>query len=480
MKRLLLAASVLFGLPGVAFAQCTGPGGVPFNCATDPGTPQPGDVIMGGSLVQKGLGGGKGSVGWTLTQFMGAGTVPGLFTTLGASAKTSLAASTVGSAGFNLAPGTAPTSPVNGDLWTTSSSIFVRVNGATHDLLAGGGTTWPTSGYVVISNGTSSPGGVAPSGTSCLVSSGGSWGAGSCSGSGGISGPGSSTVGFIPTWSNTGGTALAAGVSLAGLGAIGVNAEAASTSGVFDNTAMHDPFTFLTNGLSPLTVYQLTHASNFATLGLVVGVALPNTSTGYEADAIAGYITNSSTTTGAAAGSFYALNLVAGAVSWALNPLVDDQGHASTVVGAEFDIGSSNTASNAYGINMIGVFPSGTPTTAVAYQASILNAPWQYVLVSYDGTSTGYAFIGSQGTGANSNGQTFTFNTRDNSNTVRQCLLQALHQTSSAELFSSCPVVVGSNVLITGGLVVQALATTCSGAVSGTFWNNAGAVNVCP
>lgn len=38
-------------------------------------------------------------------------------------------------AGFNLTPGTAPGSPANGDLWTTTSSIFARVNGVTYDLI---------------------------------------------------------------------------------------------------------------------------------------------------------------------------------------------------------------------------------------------------------------------------------------------------------------------------------------------------------
>lgn len=41
------------------------------------------------------------------------------------------AASIAGTAGLNLPPGTAPTSPINGDLWTTTGGIFVRINGAT-------------------------------------------------------------------------------------------------------------------------------------------------------------------------------------------------------------------------------------------------------------------------------------------------------------------------------------------------------------
>lgn len=40
-------------------------------------------------------------------------------------------ASTTGTAGFRLPHGTAPTSPVDGDVWTTTAGIYVRVNGTT-------------------------------------------------------------------------------------------------------------------------------------------------------------------------------------------------------------------------------------------------------------------------------------------------------------------------------------------------------------
>lgn len=39
--------------------------------------------------------------------------------------------SATGTAGFNLPPGAAPTSPVNGDTWTTTAGLFVQINGAT-------------------------------------------------------------------------------------------------------------------------------------------------------------------------------------------------------------------------------------------------------------------------------------------------------------------------------------------------------------
>lgn len=53
---------------------------------------------------------------------MGALTASGIITT---------AATGAGSAGFNLPHGTAPTSPNDGDVWTTTAGLYVRVNGVT-------------------------------------------------------------------------------------------------------------------------------------------------------------------------------------------------------------------------------------------------------------------------------------------------------------------------------------------------------------
>lgn len=41
------------------------------------------------------------------------------------------AASATGGAGLNIPHGAAPTSPVNGDIWTTTTGLFARINGAT-------------------------------------------------------------------------------------------------------------------------------------------------------------------------------------------------------------------------------------------------------------------------------------------------------------------------------------------------------------
>lgn len=64
-------------------------------------------------------------------------------TTLAPSGLTSIAASATGGAKLNLAPGTAPSAPNNGDLWTTSSGVFARLGGATVDLTSTAGP-WAT------------------------------------------------------------------------------------------------------------------------------------------------------------------------------------------------------------------------------------------------------------------------------------------------------------------------------------------------
>ena len=51
--------------------------------------------------------------------------------------KLTTVASASGGAGFNLPHGAAPSSPSNGDIWTTTSGVFARVNGATQTLGAG-------------------------------------------------------------------------------------------------------------------------------------------------------------------------------------------------------------------------------------------------------------------------------------------------------------------------------------------------------
>lgn len=61
-----------------------------------------------------------GAVGSSL--LLTGGTMLGLLITL---------ASATGGAGFRLPHGAAPTSPTNGDIWTTMAGLFARINAAT-------------------------------------------------------------------------------------------------------------------------------------------------------------------------------------------------------------------------------------------------------------------------------------------------------------------------------------------------------------
>jgi hypothetical protein len=42
-----------------------------------------------------------------------------------------ISASTTTRSSINVAHGSAPTSPVDGDMWTTTAGLYVRINGAT-------------------------------------------------------------------------------------------------------------------------------------------------------------------------------------------------------------------------------------------------------------------------------------------------------------------------------------------------------------
>ena len=72
--------------------------------------------------------------------------------TLGATAlsgKLTLQASTTGGAGLNLPQGTGPTSPINGDIWTTSTGLFAYLNGGVVGPFGtGGGANPSTANYL--------------------------------------------------------------------------------------------------------------------------------------------------------------------------------------------------------------------------------------------------------------------------------------------------------------------------------------------
>jgi hypothetical protein len=65
--------------------------------------------------------------------------------------KVNTVASAAGGAGLNLPHGAAPTTPVNGDIWTTTSGLFARINAGTQQYMSLGNTQ-TVSGSITFSN----------------------------------------------------------------------------------------------------------------------------------------------------------------------------------------------------------------------------------------------------------------------------------------------------------------------------------------
>lgn len=92
----------------------------------------------------------------------GATPAAGTFTTLGATGLVSTAASAAGGAGLNLPPGAAPSSPNNGDVWTTAAGVYAQINGATVGPFgAGPGAIANNSVLANVSGGSTAPSGLA-------------------------------------------------------------------------------------------------------------------------------------------------------------------------------------------------------------------------------------------------------------------------------------------------------------------------------
>jgi len=148
-------------------------------------------------------------------------------------------------AGFNIAHGAAPTTPVNGDIWTTTAGIFARINAGTKQLM-NLGDTQTVSGNITFSNGTQTLGN-SSSTTTINVGSGATVGASTKTinlGTGGASGSTTNiTVGPVLGASTTsiGNTTAASTINLA-TGAtltattkavnIGTNGVAGSTTNI--------------------------------------------------------------------------------------------------------------------------------------------------------------------------------------------------------------------------------------------------------
>lgn len=110
------------------------------------------------------------------------------------------AASATTGAGLNLPHGAAPTTPNNGDLWTTTTGLFARINGVTVGPYGTATISGMTSGQVAIANGASSIGSSVP-----LAGA----------GAGIVTGPTSATAGHLLQFSGTAGQVSDSGIAVA-------------------------------------------------------------------------------------------------------------------------------------------------------------------------------------------------------------------------------------------------------------------------
>jgi len=77
----------------------------------------------------------------------------GPITFSGSNSKITLPASTTDHASMNIPTGVAPTSPINGDIWSTATQLFMRLSGATSEVLTVKAMSLANPGYIHLTNG---------------------------------------------------------------------------------------------------------------------------------------------------------------------------------------------------------------------------------------------------------------------------------------------------------------------------------------
>jgi hypothetical protein len=157
---------------------------------------------------------------------------------------------------------------------------------------------------------------------------------------------------------------------------------------------------------------------------LTGAMTVPSAATGVQADAVAGYIQNNSSTLGggvgggAVGGYFVSVCNASGASCWGANPLVADvAGHpAAKLFGVEIDTNVANATTVGSGVIFNGNFtaqPSNFPTINIVKPFSA-GTYTDGLRINDGATSNGLAVnIGATGTGNSVNSQTVTFAGRD-------------------------------------------------------------------
>lgn len=173
---------------------------------------------------------------------------------------------------------------------------------------------------------------------------------------------------FFSEWWGSGAAAFTAMTTAqATLGASSVIYDV--SSGTFTNTQMNLLSTSNVGGLNFQTAFQHTQGNNYTTAALFAGIKVPNTSTVYQPEAVAGYIDcYSSLTHACVAGDFVATARANGTNIFGLNVVAQDDigsgGINRILTGMELDIGPFQEPAAYLGTLGIGVVLGGNGTGA--------------------------------------------------------------------------------------------------------------------
>ena len=274
------------------------------------------------------------------------------------------AASATGGAGLRLPHGAAPTSPTNGDVWTTTAGIYARINGATVGPFgAGGGMSNPltTTGDIIYSS----------SGTTAAR-----LGIGSANQI-------LTVVGGVPTWQNAASgftnPMTTAGDIITGGSGGAAQRLAAGTNGYVLTMVSGSPAWAAASGGSGLTNFtEAVNTSAPNTTVPVVSLTATNAATNVDvalrpkgAGALTAHVADATATGGAKRGTF--------AVDWQTNRAASAQaatGNVSTLSG-----GRENTASGLYSTvsGGYGNTASTTSSTVAGGETNTAGGQWSIV-----------------------------------------------------------------------------------------------------
>jgi len=198
-------------------------------------------------------------------------------------------------------------------------------------------------------------------------------------------------------------------------GAVTATSLATSASGVFTNTQMNQTVTDIINSLNTHTEFQAVQGSNNATEASTSGMSVPNTSTVFQSNAVAGYINNSSTTTNAVGGYFQARTGANSTKVWGINSVVADvASQTGTTIKNEIDCNANNTTTVGQCLQIAGSFgaqPTGSNFPAISITKPGSNQWTSGITVNTGAVVNGAAIsLSPAATGSNQSSQLIDFN----------------------------------------------------------------------